>query len=124
MHTTTFSLRQFEPPTTPCFTDTAREVMREIRTMSTTTKARIELISLILGLLLTVASALKVFVYLPPRVEALEKVAADLAVDQKAQQARTSSVEVAIAGIVPQLTAINQGVADIKDDIREMRRAP
>lgn len=89
--------------------------------MSTQTKARLELSALILGLILTVASAVKVFVFLPPRVDSLEKVADIQAQKIEAMQIKASATDIAIAGIVPQLAAINEGVSDIKADIRELR---
>jgi hypothetical protein len=121
MNVTTYSLRSLQPP--PSFTDTARDMIRDIRTMSTQTKARLELTALLLGLFLTIASAVKVFVFLPPRVDAVEKGQAELVADLKAVQAKAAATDVAIAGIAPQLAAMNQGILRIESDVREIRRA-
>ena len=121
MNAITYSLSPLQPP--PSFTDTAREVIRDLRTMSTQTKARLELIALVLGLFLTVASAVKVFVFLPPRVDAVEKGQADIMADLKAVQAKAAATDVAIAGIAPQLAAMNQGILRIESDVREIRRS-
>lgn len=121
MTTITFSLHAPDP--LPCFTDTARDVIRDIRTMSTQTKHRLELAALIVTLVVAGASALKVFVFLPPRVDAVEKVQLDHTAELKAIQVRASATDVAIAGIIPQLTAINQGIIEIKADMRDIRQA-
>lgn len=121
MHSITFSLAPLEPR--PTFTDTAQDTVRAISNMSTQTKQRLELLGLVLGLLLTLASAVKVFVFLPPRVDTLEKTQAEQAADLKVIQAKASATDVAIAGIVPQLTAINQGIGEIKADVRDIRNA-
>ena len=76
---------------------------------------------MVFGLIIAVASALKVFVFLPPRVDALEQSQTSQGAKIEALQAKTSATDVAIAGIVPQLQSINQGVSDIKSDIREIR---
>lgn len=119
MHITTFSLRQLDP--TPTFTDTARDIIADLQKMSTTTKARLEFFALVFGLLLTVASALKVFVFLPPRVDALEKADEKRGDEIHALQLKTAATDVAIAGIIPKLDAIDKGVGDIKADVREIR---
>lgn len=119
MHTITFSLEPIQPR--PSFTDTAIETIHAVRTMSTQTKQRLETLALFLGLLLTLASAVKVFVFLPPRVDSLEKTTDEQAKKIEAIQVKASATDVAIAGIVPQLTAINQGIGEIKADIRDIR---
>lgn len=121
MTTITFSLHS--PDRLPCFTDTARDAIRDIRTMSTQTKHRLELAALILGLIVTAASAAKVFIFLPPRVTAVERVQAEHTAELKVVNARASATDVAIAGIMPQLAAIQQGVSDIKADVRDLRNA-
>jgi hypothetical protein len=116
MHSLTFSLSG-----PPHFIDTARDVVSELRTMSTQTKARLELLALIVGLVITLASALKAFIYLPPQVDAHERAIEKLAVEVEAVKARASATDVAIAGIMPQLAAIQQGVVEIKADVRDIR---
>lgn len=91
--------------------------------MSTQTKQRLENLALLLGLILTIASAVKVFVFLPTRVETLEKSAESQASKIEAIELKASATDVAIAGIVPQLSAINQGLLRIESDVRELRRA-
>jgi septal ring factor EnvC (AmiA/AmiB activator) len=117
---TTYALRPLDP--LPSFTDTARDVIRDIRCMSTQTKARLEHTALILGLILTVCSALKVFVFLPSRVNAHDQAIKEIQADVKAVQAKASTTDVAIARMEPQLAAINQGIAEIKADVRDIRR--
>lgn len=119
MTTITFSLEPIQ--SRPSFTDTALDTIHAVRTMSTQIKQRLETLALVLGLLLTVASALKVFVFLPPRVDSLEKTTDEQAKKIEAIQVKASATDVAIAGIVPQLTAINQGIGEIKADIRDIR---
>lgn len=119
--TTTFSLHEFG--STPYFTDTARDVIRDFRTMSSQTKARLELVALVLGLFLTVASALKVFIFLPPRVDAHDEAIREMQGDMKAVQAKAAATDVTIAGIAPQLASMNQGILRIESDLRELRRA-
>ena len=121
MHTITFSLH-YEPPRVS-YCETARQTYQALRTMSTQTKARLEMIALVLGLVLTVVSAVRVFIYLPSRVDAVEKVQGEHTAELKAIQIKSSATDVAIAGIVPQLTAINQGITEIKGDIRDIRNA-
>jgi 5,10-methylenetetrahydrofolate reductase len=70
-----------------------------------------------------VGAAVKVFILLPPRVDSLEDGQKSIVADIKIIQAKASATDVAIAGIVPQLTAINQGVGEIKADIRDIRNA-
>lgn len=91
--------------------------------MSNQTKARLELVALIIGLFLTVASAVKVFVFLPHRVDAVEKNQDAIVADLKEVKAQAAATDVAIAGITPQLNAINQGIFRIESDVRELRRA-
>jgi len=119
MHAITFSLH-YEPPRVS-YCETAKQTIHAIRNMSAQTKARLELFAIILSVALSISGALKVFVFMPPRVDALEKTQADQGADIKVMQAKASATDVAIAGIVPQLTAINAGVREIKDDIRELR---
>jgi hypothetical protein len=119
MNTVTYSLS----PLDPLFTKTASNLINDIRTMSTETKARLELLGLILTIGLTVASALKIFVFLPPRVDQVEKNQAELVAELKAVQAKAAATDVAIAGIAPQLAAMNQGILRIESDLRELRRA-
>lgn len=91
--------------------------------MSNQTKARLELVALILGLFLTVASAVKVFIYLPPRVDAVERGHVEIMADLKEVHAKAAATDVVIAGIAPQLAAMNQGILRIESDVREIRRA-
>ena len=121
MHAITFSL--YYEPGRPSYVDTAKETIKAIHSMSAQTKARLELLALVLGLILSVGAALKVFVFIPPRVDSLEEGQKAMAADIKVIQARASATDVAIAGIVPQLNAINQGVSEIKSDIRDIRNA-
>lgn len=90
--------------------------------MSNQTKARLELVALILGLFLTVASAVKVFVYLPPRVDSVERGQAEMIAEMKEIKAKAAATDVVIAGIAPQLAAMNQGIIRIESDVREIRR--
>lgn len=119
MHTITFSL--YHEPARPSYIETARETIQAIQKMSTQTKARLELLALVLGLVLSVGAAIKVFIFLPPRVDSLEEGQKSIVADIKVIQAKASATDVAIAGIVPQLTSINSGVKEIRDDIRELR---
>jgi hypothetical protein len=57
------------------------------------------------------------------RVVSLEKSDVEQSVKLDAITARASSTEIAIAGIVPQLMAINQSLTEIKADVRETRAA-
>lgn len=121
MNATTFSLHQFQ--SRPTLTDTAQDTIRALQKMSTQTKQRLENLALLLGLMLTIASAVKVFVFLPTRVETLEKSDEAQAAKIDAMELKASATDVAIAGIMPQLSAINQGLLRIESDVRELRRA-
>jgi hypothetical protein len=121
MHTTTYSLRPIQPPAS--FTDTAREVIRDIQSMSAQAKARLELLAVVVGLILAVAGALKGFVFMPPRLDAHDIAIKEVQAELKAVKEKASATDIAIAGIVPQLTAINQGIGEIKADVRDLRNA-
>ena len=122
MHTLTFSLHHCEPRR--CFVDTAQETYHALCNMSTQTKARLELIALLVALALTLASAAKVFVFLPHRVDAVEKEAAIQAARIEVLQVKGSATDVAIAGILPQLTEIRSGISRIEQEVRDQRNKP
>lgn len=103
------------------YTATGLSIIHDLHKMSTQTKQRIEFVALLLGLLLTVSSAVKVFVFLPPRVDMLERSMVEQGVEIKAIQAKSSATDIAIARIEPQLAAIAQSIAEIKSDVRELR---
>ena len=102
-------------------TDTAIAAYHAVRDMSTQTKQRLEMMALILGLVLTVVSAVKVFVLLPPRVDALERNAEEHTRKIEAMQTKATATDIAIARIEPQLAAINAGIAELKADVRQIR---
>lgn len=110
-------------PHGPSFTETAKAIINDLRTMSTQTKARLEFLALAVTLILTVGSAFKVFILLPPRVEALEEKSKQAEEKMDTLQGKASATDVAIAGIIPQLTAIQLGISDIKSEIRDIRSA-
>lgn len=119
MLSATYSL---EPVTRYTFTETARDVIHDFKKMSNQTKARLELVALLVTLIITCASALKVFVYLPPRVDKLEADQGAIVSELQAVNLNANSTDIAIAKIEPQLAAINEGISDLKQDIRDMRR--
>jgi predicted transcriptional regulator len=120
MHTTTYSLR---PIQSASFTDTARDVIRDIQDMSTQTKARLELLGLIVTIILGVSSALSVFVFLPPRVDALEKAEAETSAKIEAIQAKATASDIAVAEMRADVRAIAAGVLRIESDVRDIRNA-
>lgn len=119
MHTITFSLH-YEPPR-HCFVDTAEETYKALRNMSTQTKERITFwLGLVISLI-AIGSAFKSFIYMPPRLDGIEKEVAAQAVKIEAMQLKASATDVAIAGIMPQLAEIRSGVVRIENEVRDQR---
>jgi hypothetical protein len=115
----TFSLAPLQ--SRPSFTETARETIRDLRNMSTQTQKRIELLALIVGLVLTVSSALKVFVFLPPRVDAHDTAIKEVQAELKVVQAKASASDVAVAEMKADVRAIAAGITRIESDVRDIR---
>ncbi len=84
-------------------------------------KHRIELSALVVTTLIAIISALKAFIFLPPKVEAQGEALREVQVTLKEVQAKASATDVAIARMEPQLASINQGIFEIKADMRDLR---
>jgi hypothetical protein len=108
-------------PNGPRVTDTAKAIIHDIKTMSATTKARLELLALVVALAVTIGTAFKSYVLQEPRIDKLEERQAELRSQMEVMRAKASATDVAIAGIMPQLVTIQQSLAEIKADIRDLR---
>jgi len=75
------------------------------------------------GLVLTVASSVRVFIFLPPRVSAIESAMVVASAEMKMMQTKATGTELMIARIEPQLAAISQVIQDIKADVRDIRNS-
>jgi len=91
--------------------------------MSTQTQRRLELLSLILTIALGVASAVKVFIFLPPRVDALEESETEIKAKIESIQVKASASDIVVAEMRADVRAIAAGVTRIESDVRDIRNA-
>lgn len=110
MQATTFSL-YYEVPRRS-FVDTATESIQSIREMSTQAKARLELLALVVGLVLSVTASAKVWFILPEKVDRQEKAITEL-------QIRRESDREILMKLVWQNDRIVSDISDIKAAVKK-----
>jgi len=109
MHSITFSLSCSTPRKSHF--DTAKETIHQIRTMSTQTKARFELLALVVTLILSVTASAKVWFILPDKVDRQERAIAEL-------QTRREADREILMKLVWQNDRIFADIADIKAAVK------
>lgn len=116
MHSITFSLHHDAPRRS--LVDTASESIEAIQHMSAQTKARLELLALVVGLLLSVGASVKVWVFLPSKVESMER---DVTNNAKAivdLQTRRETDREILLKLGWQYETISRDIADIKAAVK------
>ncbi len=72
---------------------------------------------------LGVASAVKVFIFLPPRVDALEESETEIKAKIESIQVKASASDIVVAEMRADVRAIAAGVTRIESDVRDIRNA-